>query len=59
MNRRKFLGTSTLIGISTYLSRLTFLSNPLKKSKLLLIKYFLDTTRLVFGCLGIEPVEEM
>ena len=31
----------------------------LKKSKLLLTKYFLDTTKLVFGCLGIEPVEEM
>ena len=31
----------------------------LKKSKLLLIKYFLNTTKLVFGCLGIKPVEEM
>ncbi len=34
-------------------------NEDLKKSKLLLTKYFLDTTKLVFGCLGIEPVEEM
>jgi len=34
-------------------------NEELKKSKLLLTKYFLDTTKLVFGCLGIEPVEEM
>jgi len=31
----------------------------IKKSKLLLTKYFLDTAEIVFGCLGIEPVEEM
>ena len=34
-------------------------NEELKKSKLLLTKYFLDITKLVFGCLGIEPVEEM
>ena len=34
MNRRKFLGASALIGISTYLSPRTLLSNPVKKSKL-------------------------
>ena len=34
-------------------------NEELKKSKLLLTKYFLDTTKLVFVCLGIEPVEEM
>ncbi len=34
-------------------------NEDLKKSKLSLTKYFLDTTKLVFGCLGIEPVEEM
>ena len=34
-------------------------NEELKKSKLLLTKYFLDTTKLVFGCLGVEPVEEM
>ena len=34
-------------------------NEDLKKSKLLLIKYFLNTTKLVFGCLGIKPVEEM
>ena len=34
-------------------------NEKLKKSKLLLIKYFLDTTKLVFICLGIEPVDEM
>jgi len=30
-----------------------------KKSKLLLTKYFLQTTELVFKCLGIETVDEM
>ncbi len=30
-----------------------------KKSKLLLIKYFLETTEIVFKCLGIETVDEM
>jgi len=34
-------------------------NEDLKKSKLLLTKYFLDTSKLVFRCLGIEPVEEM
>ena len=34
MNRRRFLGTSALIGLSTYLSPCTLLSNPVKKSKL-------------------------
>ena len=34
MNRRKFLGASALIGISTYFSPRTLLSNPVKKSKL-------------------------
>ena len=34
-------------------------NNELKNSKLSLTKYFLDTTKLVFQCLGIEPVEEM
>ena len=34
-------------------------NEDLKNSKLLLTKYFLDTANLVFGCLGIEPVEEM
>ena len=30
-----------------------------KKSKLLLTKYFLDTSEIVFKCLGIETVDEM
>ena len=30
-----------------------------RKSKLLLIKYFLDTSEIVFKCLGIETVDEM
>ena len=30
-----------------------------KKSKLLLTKYFLETSELVFKCLGIEAVDEM
>ena len=30
-----------------------------KKSKLLLIKYFLKTSNIVFNCLGIETVDEM
>ncbi len=34
-------------------------NEELKNSKLSLTKYFLDTTKLVFQCLGIEPVEEM
>ena len=34
-------------------------NEDLKKSKLLLTKYFLNTTKLVFDCLGIEPVDEM
>ena len=34
-------------------------NEKLKNSKLSLTKYFLDTTKLVFQCLGIEPVEEM
>jgi len=34
-------------------------NEELKKSKLLLTKYFLNTTKLVFNCLGIEPVDEM
>ena len=34
-------------------------NNELKNSKLSLTKYFLDTTKLVFQCLGIEQVEEM
>jgi len=31
----------------------------IKNSKLLITKYFLDITQLVFECLGIEPVDEM
>ena len=34
-------------------------NEELKNSKLLLTNFFLDTTKLVFDCLGIEPVEEM
>tara|TARA_B100001996_G_scaffold333211_1_gene282705 strand:- start:80 stop:1255 length:1176 start_codon:yes stop_codon:yes gene_type:complete len=34
-------------------------NEELKNSKLSLTKYFLDTAKLVFQCLGIEPVEEM
>ena len=34
-------------------------NEELKKSKLLLTKYFLDTAKIVFSCLGIETVEEM
>ena len=30
-----------------------------RKSKLLLTKYFLDTSEIVFKCLGIETVDEM
>ena len=33
--------------------------DEIKDSKLLLTKYFLDTTKLVFHSLGIEPVEKM
>ena len=45
MNRRKFLGASALIGISTYLSPRTLLSNPVKKSKLKL-----NLTHSDLGC---------
>ena len=38
---------------------LTLKDEDSKKSKLLLIKYFLETTEIVFKCLGIETVEEM
>tara|TARA_B100000902_G_scaffold104266_1_gene106500 strand:- start:1913 stop:3550 length:1638 start_codon:yes stop_codon:yes gene_type:complete len=34
-------------------------NEEIKKSKLLLTKYFLNITKLVFECLGIEPVEKM
>ena len=34
-------------------------NEELKISKLLLTKYFLDTAKIVFSCLGIETVEEM
>ena len=34
-------------------------NEELKKSKLLLTKYFLDTAKIVFSCLGMETVEEM
>ncbi len=33
--------------------------DEIKDSKLLLTKYFLDTTKLVFHSLGLEPVEKM
>ena len=38
---------------------LNLANQEIKESKLLLTKYFLDTSKLVFDCLGIEPVEEM
>ena len=38
---------------------LTLKDEDSKKSKLLLIKYFLETTEIVFKCLGIETVDEM
>lgn len=34
-------------------------NEEIKESKLLLTKYFLDTTQLCFDCLGIESVEKM
>ncbi len=34
-------------------------NEEVKESKLLLIKYFLDTIELTFKCLGIDPVERM
>ncbi len=34
-------------------------NKEMKESKLLLTKYFLDTIKLTFSCLGIEPVEKM
>ena len=34
-------------------------NEEMKESKLLLTKYFLDTIKLTFNCLGIEPVERM
>ena len=38
---------------------LSLKNQEVKESKLLLIKYFLDTIELTFKCLGIDPVERM
>ncbi len=38
---------------------LSLKNKEIKESKLLLIKYFLDTIELTFSCLGIEPVDRM
>ena len=38
---------------------LSLKNEEMKESKLLLTKYFLDTIKLTFSCLGIEPVEKM
>ena len=38
---------------------LSLKDEEMKESKLLLTKYFLDTIKLTFNCLGIEPVEKM
>ncbi len=46
---------STNIKINQFLDHI----EELKKSKLLLTKYFLDTAKIVFSCLGMETVEEM
>ena len=40
-------------------SILTLKDEESKKSKLILTKYFLDTSKIVFKCLGMETVDEM
>ena len=38
---------------------LSLKNEEMKESKLLLTKYFLDTVKLIFDCLGMEPVDRM